>query len=71
MIPKIGKNILHVLLFLAPLNLMAHSDATGLPHVHIGSETSMTYLALGSLAIAMAVVFFYINPAKKRNNNAK
>lgn len=71
MIPKIGKNILHVLLFLAPLNLMAHSDTTALPHVHVGSEISMTYLALTCLAMTMAVAFFYINPTKKRNNNAK
>lgn len=71
MTPKIGKNILHILLFLVPLNLMAHSDTTGQPHVHIGSEISMTYLALASLAIIMAVAFFCINPNKKGNNNAK
>ena len=71
MIQKFGKNILLLVLFLAPINLMAHSDASGLTHLHIGSEVSLTYLTLGALALAMTIGLFYMNPTKKRRNNAK
>ena len=71
MFSKFGKKPLLLLLFLAPLNLMAHSDASGLTHLHIGSEVSLTYLALGALALGMTIAFFYINPNKKGSENAK